>query len=64
MIVNKVGVVVNKVGVSFCLIALAATNLENFKPWFLKTLFLMSYDEDGRQNASNFTAYWRQRLLV
>ena len=31
---------------------------------FLKTLSLMSYDEDGHQNASNFTTYWRQRLSV
>ena len=31
---------------------------------FLKTLSLMSYDEDGRQNASNFTTYWRQCLSV
>ena len=31
---------------------------------FLKTLSLMSYDEDGHQNASNFTTYLRQRLSV
>ena len=31
---------------------------------FLKTPSLMSYDEDGHQNASNFTTYWRQRLSV
>ena len=31
---------------------------------FLKTLSLMSYDEDVRQNASNFTTYWRRRLSV
>ena len=31
---------------------------------FLKILSLMSYNEDGCQNASNFTTYWRQRLSV
>ena len=31
---------------------------------FLKTLSLTSFDEDGRQNASNFTTCRRQRLSV
>ena len=31
---------------------------------FLKTFSLMSYDEDGHQNASNVTTHWRQRLSV